>query len=229
MWNGKMKALTLSYDDGVEQDIRLISLMNRYGIKGTFNLNPGRQKYADTFQKSAITVHHLDLKDLPKIYAEHEVAGHSCTHPHLENLTGEQLRQEIIGCQEQLSQLFSRPMYGFAYPYGTYNDEVLAVEREAGIRYSRTCVQRHDFGPGENLLELSTTCRHASPDLMHLAEEFVLAKPEQPMLFYLWGHSYEFDEFDSWALIEDFFRIVSGQQDIFYGTNSEVLLNLSQI
>ena len=35
---GKKKALTLSYDDGVEQDIRLIDIMKKNGLKGTFNL-----------------------------------------------------------------------------------------------------------------------------------------------------------------------------------------------
>ena len=35
----KRKAITFSYDDGVTQDIRLIELMNKYGLKGTFNLN----------------------------------------------------------------------------------------------------------------------------------------------------------------------------------------------
>ena len=38
---GKKKALTLSYDDGKEQDIRLVSIMRRNGLKGTFNLNGG--------------------------------------------------------------------------------------------------------------------------------------------------------------------------------------------
>jgi peptidoglycan/xylan/chitin deacetylase (PgdA/CDA1 family) len=38
-WNGKKKALTFSYDDGVLQDIRLIELFNKYGMKATFNLN----------------------------------------------------------------------------------------------------------------------------------------------------------------------------------------------
>ncbi len=38
---GKTKALTLSYDDGVEQDAQLIRLMEQYGFKGTFNLNAG--------------------------------------------------------------------------------------------------------------------------------------------------------------------------------------------
>ena len=37
--DGKTKVLTLSYDDGVVQDIRLIEIMNRYGLKGTFNIN----------------------------------------------------------------------------------------------------------------------------------------------------------------------------------------------
>lgn len=36
---GLTKALTLSYDDGVEQDIRLIEIMRKHGLKGTFNIN----------------------------------------------------------------------------------------------------------------------------------------------------------------------------------------------
>lgn len=37
----RRKALTLSYDDGVVNDRRLIEIMNKYGLKGTFNLNSG--------------------------------------------------------------------------------------------------------------------------------------------------------------------------------------------
>ena len=36
---GKPKAFSLSYDDGVEQDLRFVDLLNRYGLRGTFNLN----------------------------------------------------------------------------------------------------------------------------------------------------------------------------------------------
>ena len=39
MFNGKNKALTFSYDDGVTQDKRLIEIFNKYGLKATFNLN----------------------------------------------------------------------------------------------------------------------------------------------------------------------------------------------
>ena len=37
----KRKAVTLSYDDGTRQDKRLIEIMKRNGLKGTFNLNGG--------------------------------------------------------------------------------------------------------------------------------------------------------------------------------------------
>ena len=41
MWNGKKKAVTFSFDDGVTQDIRTIEILNKYGLKATFNLNSG--------------------------------------------------------------------------------------------------------------------------------------------------------------------------------------------
>ena len=37
---GKTKAVTFSFDDGVTQDVRLIGILDRYGLKATFNLNP---------------------------------------------------------------------------------------------------------------------------------------------------------------------------------------------
>lgn len=39
--DGRSKVLTLSYDDVVVQDIRLIGILDKYGIKGTFNINTG--------------------------------------------------------------------------------------------------------------------------------------------------------------------------------------------
>ena len=38
---GKGKAVTLSYDDGCRDDIRLAKTLTAYGIRCTFNLNSG--------------------------------------------------------------------------------------------------------------------------------------------------------------------------------------------
>ena len=229
MWNGKMKAVTFSYDDGITQDIRLIELLDRYGLRGTFNLNLGRQKETDTFRKSDIIVKHLNVCDLTKVYAGHEVAGHTDTHAHLELLDDDAAREEVRRCQDGLQQLFGRQIYGMAYPFGTYNDRTVEILTEENVRYSRTCIQTEGFEVPVDLLRLPTTCRHANSNLLTLAREFVALQPEKPQLFYLWGHSYEFDEFRNWELIEEFCRIVSGHDDTYYGTNSEVLLGVSQV
>ena len=58
MWNGKNKALTFSFDDGVRQDIRLIEIFNKYGLKGTFNLNSGFLGLEGTLVRNGRTVRH---------------------------------------------------------------------------------------------------------------------------------------------------------------------------
>ena len=173
MWNGKMKAVTFSYDDGITQDIRLIELLDRYGLRGTFNLNLGRQKETDTFRKSDIIVKHLNVCDLTKVYAGHEVAGHTDTHAHLELLDDDAAREEVRRCQDGLQQLFGRQMYGMAYPFGTYNDRTVEILAEENVRYSRTCIQTEGFEVPVDLLRLPTTCRHANSNLLTLAREFV--------------------------------------------------------
>ena len=38
---GKAKVFTMSYDDGIFQDYRLIDIMKKNNLKGTFNINAG--------------------------------------------------------------------------------------------------------------------------------------------------------------------------------------------
>ncbi|MBR4450554.1 MAG: polysaccharide deacetylase, partial [Clostridia bacterium] len=58
-----------------------------------------------------------------------------------------------------------------------------------------------------------------------LAKEFVEMKPDKPSVFYIWGHSYEFDISNTWKKFEEFCEFISKRDDIFYGTNKEILLN----
>jgi len=51
------KAVTLSYDDGVRQDKRLISIMQKYGLKGTFNINSGQ--FSDKYEDEVFNVANL--------------------------------------------------------------------------------------------------------------------------------------------------------------------------
>ena len=76
MWNGKLKAVTFSYDDGVEQDRRLVEIFGRYGMKATFNLNSGLMSKNSTFMQKDILVRRINKTDIKDLYDGHEIAVH---------------------------------------------------------------------------------------------------------------------------------------------------------
>ncbi len=126
----KEKAVTLSYDDELRFDIKLIEIMKKYGLKGTFNLN------------------------------------------------------------------------------------------------SR-CLS-HENRVNDDWLRLSATCHHKCPRLMELVDKFLQDAPNgyfwqrSPKLFYLWGHSYEFNNDNNWDVIEKFAEKIGNRDDVWYATNGEI-------
>ena len=224
MWNGRKKALTFSYDDGIAQDIRLIEILNKYGLKGTFNLNSGLMMAGDSWTTDkGLFIRRLLPNEAVETYKGHEIAVHCVTHPHIINMPEDELRHEILDDKNTLEQLFNCEIKGMAYPYGEYSDLIVKTAGECGIKFSRTCDDLHCFAPQSDLLRFRATCHHRYEKLNELADEFLAYDGDEPIYFCLWGHSYEFDIHDNWELIEDFCRKMSGRDDIFYGTNSEVL------
>jgi Predicted xylanase/chitin deacetylase len=222
--NNKLKALTFSYDDGIEQDRRLVGLFNKYHLKCTFNLNSGIQSGSYRNENKGITIARMNVQGLKELYQGHEIAIHTLTHPWLEKQNLETIRNEIAQDKVNLQNIFDCHIRGMAYPYGTYDDRVIQVLKENDIKYARTTQCTENFDVQSNLLEFKATCHHDNDKLMRLAEEFVSMKPTEPKIFYVWGHSYEFDLKNNWETIEKFCAYISNRDDIFYGTNSQVLL-----
>ena len=230
MWNGKMKALTFSYDDGVNTDERLAAIFDKYGLKCTFNLNgcnlfhkgscPEARKCK--FDNSSIT--YVPVEDFSTVYKNHEIALHSYSHPRLEELDRAGIEYEIKSDIAALDGVLGKKPVGMAYPFGTYNDTVVDVLRENGVKYARAVKPTYSFDLQSDLLRFYPTCRHGDERLFELADEFLNATPTGPMLFFVWGHSYEFADNNNWDLIERFCEYVSGRDDIYYCTNAEALL-----
>ncbi|MDR1400117.1 MAG: polysaccharide deacetylase family protein [Treponema sp.] len=220
--NGTMKALTLSYDDGVEQDKRLVEILNKYHIKATFNLNSGIQTGASKWESHGCPIRRMNIAGLPALYAGHEVAVHSLTHPHLQELDSDTIRNELEQDKINLERIFQTPVYGMAYPYGTFNQQVVDVAKACGLRYSRGVVSTHSFDLPPDLLVYQPTCHHKDPQVLQLVQTFLdMEQPDTHKVFYLWGHSYEFDVDDNWHIIEEFCKLVAGRHDIFYASNAE--------
>ncbi|MGM9646684.1 MAG: polysaccharide deacetylase family protein [Eubacteriales bacterium] len=224
--NKKTKAITLSFDDGVIQDRRLVEILNRYGLKCTFNLNS--QLFNVTIQVgSTVRIDHtkIDPSEVAPLYRGHEVAVHTLTHPNLTEQADEEIVRQVETDRRNLTALCGYEVIGMAYPCGgvNNNDHVAEIIREkTGVQYSRTITSTYSFEPQENLYRFNPTVHVKDPRCEEVCKAFLDAKYDSPKLLYIWGHSYEFDFDDSWDRFEAICKLISGHEDVFYGTNREV-------
>lgn len=222
---GKQRALTFSYDDGVEQDVRLIEIFRKYGLKATFNLNSGLYAPEGTVYPEGQVHRRMTESQVSELYRgdDIEVAVHGYTHPWLDHMPMNMCTKDLMDDRERLESQFGTLVRGMAYPFGTYSDDVVASMRSVGIVYSRTVQSTHDFNMPTDWMRLPATCHHNDPELMKLAHRFVEESSwGRPWMFYLWGHSYEFEGNNNWEVIEEFAEFMSGRDDIWYATNIEI-------
>lgn len=230
----KQKAVTLSYDDGVRQDKRLISIMLQYGLKGTFNINGGK---FDATYDGVTTKGRMTKQEAIELYASSgmEVSLHGYRHLSLAEVASELAVDEIVSDRKELENTFGRVINGMAYANGSYNDEIVEILQKLGIVYARTTLSTEGFDLPTDWLRLAPTCRHNNPRLMELAKEFVEEKEhwyywgKKLRLFYLWGHSFEFDNDNNWDVIESFAEYIGNRDDIWYATNGEIFEYLQAV
>ena len=225
----KRKALTFSFDDGVTQDRRLIKLFNKYGFKCTWNLNslsfdfPGKIEY----QGKTATHDKVSIYEVKSLYEGHEVAVHTLYHPDLCKESDDSIRINVEADRIILEKLVGYPIIGMAYPFGTVDDRVVKIIKEnTPIKYSRTVWATYNFDRQDDLLKFRPTVHCLDfINLSRLIDEFINLKPEEDKIFYIWGHAYEFDFDNTWDKFEELIKKLANRDDIFYGTNKEVLID----
>jgi peptidoglycan/xylan/chitin deacetylase (PgdA/CDA1 family) len=210
---GKKKALTMSYDDGQVYDRRLVEIFNKYGIKGTFHLNSGKLGEEP----------YLCSSEVGGLFSGHEISAHSLNHPYLTLIPNETVVSEIIEDRRRLEALAGYPVRGMSYPFGVYSKELIKILPGLGVEYSRTVRSHGGFHIPDSFLEWHPTCHHDDNLLDRLKEFKDLPSWSQMPLFYVWGHSYEFDHNSNWDLIEEFCKMASGDESVWYATNIEIM------
>ena len=222
----KKKALTLSYDDGVAPDKRLIGIMCKYGLKGTFNVNGGLFAEQDADERGR-----MSARQAKALYpaSGNEVAAHGYKHYSLACVPEPVALGDVLEDRKTLEKLFGgKPITGMAYANGSFNDRVAELLKACGITYCRTTRSTGGFALPEDWLQWHPTCHHDDPRLTELLEAFLNWKAEgyywgqKPKLLYVWGHSYEFDNNQNWDKIEAFAQKAGGRDDVWYATNGEI-------
>ncbi len=229
---GMAKAVTLSYDDGFKQDIKLSQILSKYNIKCTFNLN------SENFRGEQC----ITKEDIEKyiISEGHEVAIHGSFHRAPARIRAIEGIRDILDCRLELERNYNQIIRGMAYPdtgntefiektsYETVKNYLSSLD----IAYARTINgDNNSFALPHDWYQWMPTAHHNNPKVMEFVDEFLSLSPNKstyvpirhPRLFFLWGHSYEFDNRNNWDLIEEICKKFSEQsEDIWFATNIEI-------
>lgn len=228
---GKIKAVTFSYDDGCVEDAKTAETLTKYGLKGTFNLNSDELRKGSGLKDDEIRTLILEKG--------HEVAVHGAMHRAEGSLRPIEGICDVLDCRIELEKKYGRIIRGMAYPdFGIrlfMNDasyeSVRNYLKELDIAYSRT------LGGDNNSFSIPTdwyawmpTAHHDNPKIMEYIDEFLsINYPENlyrsdmsARLFYIWGHSYEFERNKNWEHLNKICEKLSGKNDIWYATNIEI-------
>lgn len=230
------KILTFSFDDGITQDERFIEILNKYGIKCTFNINSsllGMDGYL-LINGKKISHKKISPERVREVYKGHEVASHTLTHPNLTTLSPDEIIEQVERDRRTLSELAGYEVTGFAYPCGGINsNRVVAdiIKNNTGVNFARTIVHSYSFDLPKDLFLLKPTASLTKDKekLLDLCHQFLDSNPDSPQLFYIWGHSYELDIDDSWSYFEEVCKLLGGRDDILYCTNTEAFEYLVKI
>ena len=159
---GVRRALTMSYDDGMEYDYRLVEIFNQSGIRGTFHLNSGRLGEKERVRP----------EDVAGLYKNHEVSVHTVNHPYLTQIPDAQVLEEILEDKERLEELCGYPVRGMSWPFGAYTDHVIGLSEACGMEYSRTVAATGSFDLPQDFMKWHPTAHH-DDDLDGLWKKFM--------------------------------------------------------
>ncbi len=229
---GKKKAVTFSYDDGCREDIQFANTLFEFGLKGTFNLN-------SAFLGRNENDWHLTGEEIQKYLLNRgfEIANHGAEHRANGLLRPIEGIRDVLECRLSLEKTFQKIIRGMAYPDSGINrfqngatyQSIQQYLKDLDIAYARTTVSERSFYLPNDWYAWNPTCHHSDSNIMDIIDEFLQIDTSRlyissryPRLFYLWGHSYEFEKNSNWSLLSQICEKLAGREDIWYATNMEI-------
>ncbi|MFZ1082827.1 MAG: polysaccharide deacetylase family protein [Candidatus Kryptoniota bacterium] len=133
------KPVILTFDDGYEEIYKYaFPIIREFGVRGTIFVIGERSIKSNVWDKpagfeSANLMNGDQIRELQK--SGLEIGSHSMTHADLTKLTKDAAKYEIRRSKESLEDLIQMPVITFAYPYGSVNEELENMVRDAGYEY----------------------------------------------------------------------------------------------
>lgn len=206
-----MKIVSLSFDDGTIYDKRFIDLLNKYGLKATFNLNSGLDNFIWYYEDKPIR--RLNLEESKEIYKGHEVASHSLTHPYFSSLDEKRQIQEVEEDILNLEKIFSRKIEGFAFPFIDQTEaNIQVVKNNIDLKYIRCSIFTEKILPKDRY-HVGINALYDDKDIYEKLERYK-SNILPNSLFVIAGHSYEFEVKNDWEKIENLLKYLKENDDL---------------
>jgi peptidoglycan/xylan/chitin deacetylase (PgdA/CDA1 family) len=127
------KPVCITFDDGYLDSYTIVyPLMKEYGYPWTLFL------ITDDVGKPYNRMTWDQLKEMADSHTV-TIANHTLSHPKLHNLaTAKEKEKEIVEANQALKYHLGIDNPWLAYPYGDYDDEVVAIAKKAGIKMAVT-------------------------------------------------------------------------------------------
>ncbi len=229
------KYVTFRFDDGITQDERIMELLKKYNMDcATFYINSGLlgaswEWVGQQYDRPDVPHKRYTRSDIMGgIYDGFEIGSHTMTHPSLKNCNQSTVTREVENDAKAIARLVGYKPVGIAWPGGDteWNDaSIETILQTTTIRYGSCTTATYRFQLPTYFMKWYPTCGFADGNLMELAQQFIDAEPTEDMLFFVWGHGYEFDLFYSWDQLEAFIQLISEAADeddsIVLVTNAE--------
>lgn len=196
-----MMLIATSWDDGLESDRRLLTILERHGVRASFALSPARH-CAKAIPNDVRDVNKygmlLPLSELNR-YQEHDVCSHTSEHREQTKIEELQLRLDLYNSKTHLEDMFKKSIVGVVWPYGCSNSTTILHAQQLGYEYGRVTpvkqrswqYQKWDIVPQfwhtplEDLLRCNFRCLALS------------------------GHTYELRNEKDWEYVERFYQDAS--------------------
>jgi glycosyltransferase involved in cell wall biosynthesis/peptidoglycan/xylan/chitin deacetylase (PgdA/CDA1 family) len=233
--------LTTSWDDGHPLDFRIAELLAKYGLPGTFYV-------PHTAQRAVMCP-----QQVQELSSAFEIGAHTLDHVAIHGFADAEASRQLSGSREWIEDITGKKCVVFCFPKGKFKSSQLRLVREAGFRAARTVELLSTAAPRSvgGLRLIPTTIQafphlrsaylknaakrlpssHLMPlsaamfqtDWVALANRLLLQTLECGGVFHLWGHSWEIEEQNQWAQLEQVLQTISRYRDRLSGvTNSEL-------
>lgn len=231
---GRQKAVTFSYDDGTKYDKPFVEILDKFGIKCTFNIPSA------WIEEPSDNAGHLTPEEIRTLICAkgHEAAVHCAHHRAPGQFRPIEIIKDVLENRLELEKITGCIVRGMAYPNsgilkmenGLSYESIKSYLNDLDIVYSRTLGRDNDmFDMPTDWFAWMPTAHHTNPKIFEYIKKFIdfdsskyYLSDRSPKLFYLWGHSYEFDHDNNWDRLKEICEMLGSDNNIWYATNIEI-------